>query len=156
MKRAHRLRQVVNLVNLSTVLGLLLAAAATRRPRSRRRAPDGLVVAGGYRPPFPVAAAFTVGNVILVRGDASGLAGDSPLLRHEARHSTQYAWCLGPLMIPLYGLCAGVSMLLCGDWSSYNPFERLAGLADGGYERRPLRPFLRRLRTGTPGPPGAA
>lgn len=146
MKRAHRVRQVVNAVNLSTGLGLLLAATGTRGARGARRVrrgPDGLLVAAGYRLPFPVASAFTVGNVVLVR-DADGLADGSRLLRHEARHSTQYAWCLGPVMLPLYGACAGASMLLCGDWASYNPFERLAGLADGGYRRRPLRPFLRR------------
>lgn len=144
MKPVHRARQVVNAVNLSTALGLLLAATATRPEGRVRKGPDGLLVAGGYRLPVPVASAFTVGNVILVRGDASHLAGASRLLRHEGRHSTQYAWCLGVVMIPLYGVCAGVSMMLCGDWASYNPFERLAGLADGGYERRPLRPFLRR------------
>ena len=33
--------------------------------------------------------------------------------------------------------------LLCGDHASYNPFERLAGLEEGGYRRRPLR-FRRR------------
>jgi hypothetical protein len=145
VKPAYRARSVVNAVNLSTPLGLLLAATAARPsggPRLRG-AGDGLLVAGGYRPPVPVASAFTVGNVILVRGDASGLLSDPRLLRHEARHATQYAWCLGVAMIPLYLACAGVSMALCGDWASYNPFERLAGLADGGYERRPLRPFLR-------------
>ncbi|WP_433469236.1 hypothetical protein [Spirillospora sp. CA-128828] len=144
MKPVHRVRQVANAVNLSTGLGLLLASTATRGPGRVRRGPEGLLVAGGYRLPFPIASAFTVGNVILVRGDASGLADGSRLLRHEGRHSTQYAWCLGIVMIPLYGAGAGASMLLCGDWASYNPFERLAGLADGGYERRPLRPFLRR------------
>ena len=147
VKRAYRLRRAVNAANLSTGLGLLLAATAPRGSRRVRRAPDGLLVAGGYRLPLPAAPAFTVGNVVLVRGDADGLADGSPLLRHEARHATQYAWCLGPVMIPLYGVCAGASMLLCGDWASYNPFERLAGLADGGYERRPLRPALRRFRT---------
>ncbi|MEU9024283.1 hypothetical protein [Actinomadura sp. NPDC048394] len=149
MKPAYRVRSIVNVVNLSTPLGLLLAVAATRRtgggPRLRS-AGDGLLVAGGYRAPVPVATAFTVGNVILFRGDASGLLSDPRLLRHEARHSTQYAWCLGVVMIPLYLACAGVSMALCGDWASFNPFERLAGLADGGYERRPLRPFLRGRR----------
>jgi hypothetical protein len=44
-------------------------------------------------------------------------------------------------MIPLYLLCAGVSLALCGDYASYNPFERLAGLADGGYMKRALRPI---------------
>ncbi|QKG18378.1 hypothetical protein ACTIVE_0012 [Actinomadura verrucosospora] len=138
----------VNTVNLSTPLGLLLAVAATRRsggPRLRG-AGDGLLVAGGYRPPVPVASAFTVGNVILVRGDASELLSSARLLRHEARHSTQYAWCLGIVMIPLYLACAGASMALCGDWASFNPFERLAGLADGGYRRRPLRPLPWRRR----------
>ncbi|MFI0408565.1 hypothetical protein [Actinomadura sp. 3N508] len=154
MKRAHRVRQVVNAVNLSTGLGLLLAATGTPGSRRLRRLPDGLLLAGGYRLPFPIAPAFTVGNVVLVRGDASRLesvsreAGRSRLLRHEGRHATQYAWCLGPVMIPLYGACAGVSMLLCGDWASYNPFERLAGLDDGGYERHPLRPYLRTRRRG--------
>jgi hypothetical protein len=143
VKPVHRVRQVVNAVNLSTALGLLLAATARRAPGRLRRGPDGLIVAGGYRLPLPIASAFTVGNVILVR-DVSGLSDTSRLLRHEGRHSTQYAWCLGIVMIPFYGACAGASMLLCGDWASYNPFERLAGLSDGGYERRPLRPFLRR------------
>ncbi|WP_230420804.1 hypothetical protein [Actinomadura soli] len=144
----------MNAVNLSTGLGLLLAATAARGSPRVRRGPDGLLLVGGYRPPFPIARAFTVGNVVLVRGDvsrlegASGPAGGERLLWHEGRHSTQYAWCLGLVMIPLYGVCAGVSMLLCGDWASYNPFERLAGLEDGGYDRRPLRPYLRGRRRG--------
>ncbi|MFI0356069.1 hypothetical protein [Actinomadura sp. 9N407] len=140
MKRAHRLRQVVNVCNLSTPLGLLLARIAARH---LRRGPDGLYIAGGYRPPVPVASAFTLGNVVLVRRDAESLLARPALLRHEARHSTQYAYCLGPVMLPPYLLCAGISLLLCGDHASYNPFERLAGLDDGGYARRPLR-FRRR------------
>lgn len=146
MKRAHRLRQAVNTVNLSTPLGLLLVAAGTRSRRSRP-APGGLRVAGGYRLPLPAAPAFTVGNVVLMRGDAAErLARRPTLLRHEARHATQYAYCLGPVMIPLYLAAAGLSYALCGDWASYNPFERLAGLADGGYGKRPLR-FSRRSPT---------
>ena len=139
MKPAHRLRQAVNLVNLSTPLGLLLAAAGTRAPRRVVRGPGGLLVAGGYRLPLPVAPVFTVGNVLLVRGKAEALLGRPALLRHEARHATQYAFCLGPVMIPLYLVCAGVSLLLSGDYASHNPFERLAGLEEGGYQRRPLR-----------------
>jgi hypothetical protein len=148
VKPAWRVRQAVNAVNLSTPLGLLLAVTATRRPppgeRRLHRGPDGLIVAGGYRPPVPVARAFTVGNVVLVRREAAFLLDDPVLLGHEARHSTQYAWCLGVAMIPLYLLCAGVSLALCGDYASYNPFERLAGLADGGYVKRPPRTLPRR------------
>ena len=61
---------------------------------------------------------------------------DTALLRHEARHATQYAWCGGLLMLPLYFAAAGVSWLLSGDFGAWNVFERGAGLADGGYAAR--------------------
>jgi hypothetical protein len=140
MEGGHRLRQVVNVANLSTPLGALLARIGGD---GLRRGPHGLLIGTGYRLPLPAAPAFTVGNVVLLRGDGSVLERRPLLLAHEARHATQYAWCLGPLMIVLYLGCAGLSLALCGDHASYNPFERLAGLEDGGYARRPLR-FARR------------
>jgi hypothetical protein len=55
-------------------------------------------------------------------------------------------------MLPLYFLAAGVSWLLTGDFGSRNIFERRAGLAEGGYPERPLRPVLTRLpRSRRPG-----
>jgi hypothetical protein len=48
-------------------------------------------------------------------------------------------------MLPLYFLAAGMSWLLTGDFGSQNIFERRAGLAEGGYTERPLRPALTRL-----------
>lgn len=137
MEPRYRVRAVINLVNLSTPLGLLAAKAGRGR---LTEGPSGLRLAYGYRLRVPAAPAFTVGNVVLLR-DADP-PGD-PLLAHEGRHATQYAFCVGPVMIALYGVASGVSWLACGDYSSYNPFERLAGLADGGYEKRPLR-FTRR------------
>jgi hypothetical protein len=73
------------------------------------------------------------------------------LLDHEERHVTQYAWCGGVLMPIVYGAAAGWSWLRTGDFASRNVFERRAGLADGGYRERPLRPVLRpgRSREGT-------
>ncbi len=133
-----RARTVVNWINLSTPLGLLVArlggATVVRRGR-------GTWLASGYRYRFPVAGAFTIGSVILSRHDAAWLRGRPALLRHEDRHCTQYAFLLGPVMLPLYWLAAAVSYLLAGDHASCNPFERLAGLADGGYRepRRRLR-----------------
>jgi hypothetical protein len=106
------------------------------------RAAGGLLTGTGYRLPVPPAPAFTMGNVIITRH--AELAVDSSLFRHEARHSTQYAWCGGLLMLPLYFTAAGVSWLLCGDVGSWNVFERAAGLAEGGYADRPLRPALQR------------
>ncbi|MET8002406.1 hypothetical protein [Nonomuraea glycinis] len=132
MNRRHRVRRVVNYVNLATPLGLLLSVVggATRRP-----GPDGLVLACGYRYRFPIAGAFTVGNVVLTRRESL----DDRLLAHEARHATQWACCAGLPMLPLYLLAMLASVLVCGDQASYNPFERLADLDDGGYPRAPVR-----------------
>ena len=130
-----RVRQVANVVNLSTPLGLALALAGRG---TLRRGPDGLLVAHAVRLPAK-APAFTVGNVVLLRLDDAALARRPRLLVHEARHATQYACCVGPLMLPLYGLAAAWSWLRCRDPSSYNIFEVRAGLADGGYPERRRR-----------------
>jgi hypothetical protein len=66
------------------------------------------------------------------------------LLVHEERHSTQYAYCLGVVMVVLYVLAAAWSWLRTGDPASRNIFERLAGLADGGYTEHPIRPLFGR------------
>ncbi|MER7501931.1 hypothetical protein AB0L05_01645 [Nonomuraea pusilla] len=138
MERRFRLRRAVNYVNLATPLGLLIAAVggAERRP-----GPDGLILAYGYRYRFPIAGAFTVGNVVLTRAPAL----NERLVRHEARHATQWAWCAGLPMLPLYLLAMLASVLVCGHQASYNVFERLAGLDDGGYPRAAL--WWRRRRT---------
>lgn len=150
MRAAYRVRLVANLVNGSTLAGLLVAAAGRA---SLARAADGLLIGAGYRLPVPVAPAFTVGNVILARSDRAALASREALLAHEARHATQYAWCGGLVMLPLYFLSAGVSWGLTGDFGARNVFERQAGLADGGYADKPLRPALARFarRGGQPG-----
>lgn len=121
------------MLNLTTPLGLALAAAA-RTPL--RRGPDGLFIAEHYRPPLPLAAAFTVGNVVFTRSTAHELVSRPALLAHEARHSSQYAACLGLPFLPLYCGAALLSLVRTGDPASLNPFERLAGLEDGGYRPR--------------------
>ena len=150
MRTAYRVRLVANLVNGSTLAGLLMAAAGRARLGP---AADGLLIGTRYRLPVPVAPAFTLGNVILARSDRAALTGLDELLAHEARHATQYAWCGGLVMLPLYFLAAGVSWGLTGDFGARNVFERQAGLADGGYTDKPLRPRLARFaRSG--GQPG--
>ena len=136
MRAPLRIRQVVNLVNLSTPLGLLAAVLGGARIH---RGPDGLLVARGYRLRVPPAPAFTVGNVVLLRLTDEQLARRPQLLVHEARHATQYALCIGPVMLPLYFVAAGWSWLRCRDFAWHNVFERRAGLADGGYVE-PRRP----------------
>jgi hypothetical protein len=135
-------RLAVNLANGSTLAGLGLALAGRAR---LARAKDGLLVGTGYKLPVPAVPAFTVGSVIVTRQDT--LSPDTALFRHEARHTTQYAWCGGLLMLPAYFAAAGVSWVLSGDFGAWNVFERLAGLADGGYAEHQLRPALGSLRS---------
>ncbi|MEU1391311.1 MULTISPECIES: hypothetical protein [unclassified Nonomuraea] len=131
MNRRYRFRRAVNYLNLATPLGLLISfvGGAARRP-----GPDGLILAFGYRYRFPVAGAFTVGNVVLTRWDEL----DDRLIRHEGRHATQWACCAGLPMLPLYLLAMLLSVVVCGHQASYNVFERLADLDDGGYPRAPV------------------
>jgi hypothetical protein len=136
-------RTVVNWVNLSTPLGLLVAVLGGARPE---RGPRGTWLAGGHRWRFPVASAFTIGSVVLSRHDVTWLRDRPVLLRHEDRHVTQYAWVVGPVLLPLYVLAAGVSWAVAGDHASWNPFERLAGLDDGGYPPATTRRARRRGR----------
>jgi hypothetical protein len=147
VERRHRVRLAINILNGSTLFGILVASAGRAR---LARGPDGLLLGSGYRLRVPVAPAFCVGNVILAR-DHESLAPGS-LLTHEARHATQYAWCAGLVMIPLYFIAAGASWVLTGDFAARNIFERRAGLADGGYADRALRPALARFgRKAAPG-----
>src|SRR5690348_17066838 len=141
MRAAYRVRLVANLVNGSTLAGLVVAAAGRARLGPGR---DGLLIGERYRLPVPPAPAFTLGNVIMTRVERDALLGHEALLAHEARHATQFAWCAGLVMLPLYFTAAGVSWVLTGDFGSRNIFERRAGLADGGYTDRPLRPALAR------------
>jgi hypothetical protein len=143
VRARHQARRAVNLANGSTAAGLLVAAAGRARLAP---GPDGLLIGARYRLPVPVAPAFTVGNVILTRSGVGELVSAGPLLAHEARHATQYACCGGLPMIPAYLLAAAWSWALTADFGTRNVFERRAGLADGGYSERPVRPALARWR----------
>ncbi|WP_432558544.1 hypothetical protein [Granulicoccus sp. GXG6511] len=139
MAARYLLRWVGNVCNLSTPLGLVVARLGGTH---LRRGPRGLIVAEGYRPRFPYAGAFTVGNVILLRRPLNACTVD--LLDHEEAHSWQYL-VTGPLFLPLYAVATAWSWLRSGDRAAYNIFERHAGLARGGYRTdQPLRPLWTR------------
>ena len=132
-------RLVGNMVNLTTPIGLLVAVVGRARIR---RGPRGLFVGEGYRLKFPVASAFTVGNVITTSGTWEELLRNNPrLFVHEERHTWQYLWCIGLPYYPAYVGCLVWSMLRTGDRAARNFFERKAGLADGGYPDKPIRPI---------------
>jgi hypothetical protein len=147
MRAAYRVRLVANLVNGSTLAGVVVAAAGRARLTSGG---DGLLIGDRYRLPLPPAPAFCLGNVIMTRNERDALLREEALLAHEARHATQFAWCAGLVMLPLYFTAAGVSWVLTGDFGSRNIFERRAGLTDGGYADRPLRPALARWAVRAP------
>lgn len=135
MRSDHRLlplrvRAAVNVLNLSTPLGLAVArlGGAAIRPWTR-----GLFLAEGYRLRFPVAGAFTIGNVVTTASTIEALRRRHPdVLAHEDRHAWQ--WCVtGPLFLPLYVAGAAWSWLRAGDPAVRNVFERHAGLVSGGY-----------------------
>ncbi|MBB2891113.1 hypothetical protein [Flexivirga oryzae] len=152
MTVATRLKWCANWANGSTLLGMAIARIGRARVA---KGPRGLYLAGGYRFDFPVAGAFTVGNVVVSKGDWTVLQRESPtLLTHEEQHSWQYVVCGGLPFLPLYAAALGWSWLRTGDFASRNVFERNAGLAMGGYHEHSVRSFGAALRSLRPG--GAA
>lgn len=155
-------RFVGNFLNLTTLIGLALGASGGAK---FRRGPRGLILGEGYRWKFPVAGAFTIGNVSTTARDWETLVADLPtLLTHEERHTWQYLYCLGLPFYAFYTIFLGWSWLRTGDRASRNFFERQAGLADGGYRDLPTRTIgagfralvklvVRRLNRSTSGRP---
>ena len=125
-----QVRRVANALNGSTLLGLGTALVTRARLSS---GPRGLLLATGARLPTRGTAALTIGDVVLTRHEEAWLLRQPRLLAHEERHAWQYVACLGLPLLPLYAVAAGWSWLRGGDAAVHNPFERLAGLEDGGY-----------------------
>jgi len=136
------LKLVVNTINLSTAAGVLVGVIGRAR---FSRGPRGLFYATGYRLSFPVASAFTIGNMILTKHDRAYFDERPILVKHEERHSWQYFCLVGLPMLPLYLLAAGWSFLRTGCPASRNIFERLANLRDGNYIERPVQPLGKTL-----------
>lgn len=131
------LRRIGNLLNGSTALGVLLARLGGARIR---RGPHGLLLAEGLRLPFPDAGAMTVGDVVLTTGRFADLVRAFPrVLDHESRHAAQWLRFGGLPFLPVYLLGGAWSLAVSGDRAAHNPFERAAGLADGGYRDVPRR-----------------
>lgn len=136
------MKLVVNTLNLSTLTGVLVGVIGRAR---FSRGPRGLFYATGYRLKFPVAGAFTIGNLILTKHDRAYFDEQPRLVKHEERHSWQYFCLIGLPMLPLYLLAAGWSVARTGCPASRNIFERLANLDDGCYTERPVQPIGKTL-----------
>lgn len=125
------LRNVGNVANLSTPLGLVAALLGG----ARLRTVDGLIVADRTRLPFLRASAITIGSVVLVprRSLDEAQTRIPGLLEHEDHHAYQWAYCLGLPFIPAYMAATGWSWICTGDRATANLFEHQAGLELGGY-----------------------
>ena len=145
MDKARTIRNVANVLNLSTPLGLVLGLVG----KGKARRVGHLVVFEDGKLPLINASAMTVGDVVLMPGrtveQASRLIPD--LMAHEDEHAWQYAYCLGLPFLPLYGLATAWSMLRTGDRASANHFEVQANLLKGGYRIRDKRPLREGFRT---------
>lgn len=82
MRAAYRVRLVANLVNGSTLAGVLVAAAGRAR---LAQGEDGLLIGEGYRLPVPPAPAFTLGNVILTKAGRPAGLGEDHIPERERR-----------------------------------------------------------------------
>lgn len=123
-------RALVNRLNLTTPLGHLIARLGRA---SIKPGPHHLTLAEGYRLKFPIAGAFTVGNVIISAHRFDDLEANHPgVLGHEDRHAWQYFY-LGLLFLPTYALASIYSWLRYRDLAVGNIFERKAGLISGRY-----------------------
>ena len=138
-------RIVGNFANLSTPLGLAIAGLGGA---TIKRGPRGLFLGEEYRFSFPIAGAFTVGNVITTSSTWDEMLSRNPLLiKHEEAHTWQYLYCLGlPYYIP-YVIFMGWSVIRTGDRAARNFFERHAGLTAGGYQELPTIYRVRRMAT---------
>jgi hypothetical protein len=115
----------------NSLLGLLLGVAGMPLgARAQWRVREHALVFSLWPWPWGTGGALTLGNVIIYTGDElatpcltyahrAGRGVDSAILLadHEAAHVYQYM-LLGPLFLPVYLLCGGVSVR--------NPFERAA------------------------------
>lgn len=130
-------RNIGNVANASTPLGLIVALAGG----GRLRLIHGLVVADRVSLPAVTASAVTIGSVVLVPGRSLEQASTRipGLLEHENHHAYQWAYCFGVPFAPLYAAAAAWSWLRSGNRASANVFERQAGLSLGGYPASPLR-----------------
>lgn len=146
MDTARTVRNIANMVNLSTPLGLLLGLAG----RGNFRRSGHLIVAENVTLPLINASAMTVGDVVLIpkRTLEEATARIPTLMAHEEEHAWQWTYCLGLPFLPLYLASMGWSMLRSGDRATANHFEVQAGLATGGYRegtKVPVKEGIRRL-----------
>lgn len=134
MLNGRFVRNVANMVNGSTPLGVVLGIAARGRFRMRSQ----LIIVDQATLPFVTASAMTVGSVVLIpRRTLEDVSRRIPtLIEHEDAHAWQWSYCLGLPFLPLYLATTFWSLARTKDRAHANFFEVQAGLESGGYVKR--------------------
>jgi len=134
----NRKRHILNNLNLSTFLGLLISKIIGGTTIQL----DNLIYINyGRKGKYSKAWAITIGDVILAKKDRhcdkckSGKPHDlsNAILRHELKHSEQFAKFGGVIFLALYSFASIKSFIIYRNHWQGNIYEIQAGLKDGGY-----------------------
>ena len=131
-------RHLINKLNLSTFLGLFLAKIFGGTTIQKE---NGIYLNYGRTGKYQKATIIAIGDVLLVKRDThckmcqQGNPYDlsDSLLRHELKHSEQYAKFGGIFFILLYSIACLKSYIIYRNMWEGNIFEIQANLQDGGY-----------------------
>ena len=134
----NRKRHILNKINSSTYLGLFIAKIFGGQIVQLE---NGIYMNYGRKGKYKKAEVITVGDVFLVKFDRDCihcqqkdiyLLSDN-LLRHELKHSEQYAKFGGIIFLALYLFASIKSFIVYRNIWQGNIFEIQAGLEDGNY-----------------------
>jgi len=131
-------RQRLNRLNLSTFLGLLISKIIGGTTIQLN---NGIYINYGRKGKYNSSWAITIGDVILAKQDRhcdkckSGTPHDlaNRILRHELKHSEQFAKFGGVIFLALYLFATIKSFIIYRNHWQGNIYEIQAGLKDGGY-----------------------
>jgi hypothetical protein len=131
-------RHVLNTFNLSTFLGLLIAKIIGG---TTIQLDNNIYINYGRKGKYLKAKAVCIGDVLLVKqlkgcklceaGNPHDLSNE--LLRHELKHSEQFAKFGGLVFLALYLFASIKSFIIYKNVWQGNIYEIQAGLEDGGY-----------------------
>jgi hypothetical protein len=131
-------RHILNNFNLSTFLGLLIAKIIGG---TTIQLDNHIYINYGRKGKYLKAWAITIGDVVLAKKDKncdkckSGKPHDlsDRILRHELKHSEQFANFGGVIFLALYLFASIKSFIIYKNVWQGNIYEIQAGLQDGGY-----------------------
>ena len=134
----NRKRHILNNINLSTFLGLLISKIIGGKTVKLN---NGMYMNYGRKGKYSKSWAITIGDVILTKQDKNckfcklGKLHElsTATLRHELKHSEQFAKFGGVIFLALYLLESIKSFIIYRNYWQGNIFEIQAGLKDGGY-----------------------